>query len=170
MENVNAILTADNKMTKTDQVTVWIANDKKALATVKATAAALKTTNAKAAAAAALGAQEPTKNTREKAGELAAKNKAAYDTAMQAEAETKAKMTAACAVEKNSNDCENLTAEYDNDKLVTAAAKQASATSATYFKTHYPVKTGATAGIIVGCIAVTICIAFGAYEYHAEKK
>lgn len=158
-------------MPKTDQVTTWITNDEARLTTVKAAEAKKELAWTNAAAAAAKDAQEPTKNTREKAGELAAHLKARYDTAMQTESVSLAAMTAACThPHENSNDCENLTAEYDNDKLVTAAAKQASATSATYFKTHYPVKTGATAGIIVGCIAVTICIAFGAYEYHAEKK
>ena len=58
----------------------------------------------------------------------------------------------------------------DNDKKVLAAAKTASGLSATYFAENYPVKTGATAGIIVGCIAATICIGYGAYSFHSERK
>lgn len=69
-----------------------------------------------------------------------------------------------------SGDCENLKDEMVNDEAVKAAAFTAHTASAKYFKENYPVKTGATAGIIVGCIAATICIGYGAYSFHSERK
>jgi hypothetical protein len=113
------------------------------------------------------------KNTREKAGALNAKLLAAYNAATEAASVSAAAYTDCTKKEKKdktSGDCENLKDEMVNDKAVLAAAKTASIHSATYFKDNYPVKTGATAGIIVGCIAATICIGYGAYSFHSERK
>jgi len=99
---------------------------------------------------------------------LSAELLAAYNTATEA-ASVSAKAYKDCGA-KTSGDCENLKAEMDNDQAVLVAAKSASDASAAYFAKNYPVKTGATAGIIVGCIAATICIGYGAYTFHSEKK
>lgn len=72
--------------------------------------------------------------------------------------------------DKASGDCENLKDEMVNDEAVKGAALSAHTASAKYFAEYYPVKTGATAGIIVGCIAATICIGYGAYSFHSERK
>jgi len=97
---------------------------------------------------------------------LSAELLAAYNTATEA-ASVSAKAYKDCGT---SGDCENLKAEMDNDQAVLVAAKSASDASAAYFAKNYPVKTGATAGIIVGCIAATLCIGYGAYTFHSEKK
>lgn len=96
---------------------------------------------------------------------------AAYNAATEA-ASVSAKAYNDCDKNKNktSGDCENLKDEMDNDKKVLAAAKTASGLSATYFAENYPVKTGATAGIIVGVITGIVILGIWGWDMHSSKK